>query len=166
MNKPPNTLVDRPSHRDWTIWLAGIFVAVAQLWDVVDIYVVDRGIYRVLGLQGSIMTLLAELLLAAMTATFIVVVLTTTRRAVRSWRYQHYLTRNVTILASPAAERRPSGSHSPNESLIPLEGPGEANGTHEHLPSPRRIQAPARLRFGQDRTATATRSERGLPGRS
>lgn len=166
MNKPPSTLVDRPARRDWAIWLACFFVAVAHLWDVVDIYLLDRRIYAVLGPQGSAMTLLAELLLAAMTATFIVVVLTTARRAIRSWRYQRYLTRNVTILTSPAAERPTLRPHTPNGEPIAVPRPSEPSGPLEGLPSRRPKPALVRARFNGDRAATSTGAEESLHGRA
>ncbi|MDQ4129635.1 MAG: hypothetical protein M3133_01360 [Actinomycetota bacterium] len=147
MKKPPSTLVDRPAYRDWTIWVASVFVSVAHLWDVVDIYVLDRRIYRVLGPQGSLMTLLAELLLAAMTATFVVVVLTTSRRTARNWRYQRYLTQNVTILTS-ASDRRGPAPHAPIEAPVPPSA----------LPSPRPRPVLVRLRFhGGQRGASSGR---------
>ncbi|MFN2556109.1 MAG: hypothetical protein ABR592_04440 [Nitriliruptorales bacterium] len=164
MKKPSSTLVDRPAHRDWTIWAASVLVAVAHLWDVVDIYVLDRRIYRVLGPQGSLMTLLAELLLAAMTATFVVVVLTTTRRAIRSWRYQRYLMQNVTILTSAGSARRALRSHAPSAVPISLASNGPS-GERESLPSPRPRPALVRLRFSGDQGGPSTGAEGSLPGK-
>lgn len=162
MNKPPHTLVDRPARRDWTIWLAAVVVAVAHLWDVVAIYVLDPETFRVLGPQGYVVALLAELLLAAMTGTFVVVVSTTTRRAVRNWRYERYLARNVTILTSPARERR-TLPPTPNGAPLPQRS-SESRGTREGLPSPRPRPALVRLRFQGDRSATSTGTDSSLHG--
>ncbi|MDP8928809.1 MAG: hypothetical protein M3O70_09600 [Actinomycetota bacterium] len=160
LNKPPRTLVDRPAHRDWTIWLAGVVVAVAHLWDVVDIYLLDRHIYQVLGPQGSAVTLLAELLLAAMTGTFVVVVLTTTRRTLRNWRYERYLARNVTILTSPARERR---TPSPNGAPLPQSG-GSEREMREGLPSPSPTPGLIPLRFNDDKSPTSAAVDPGWHG--
>ncbi len=170
MNKPPLTLVDRPARRDWTIWLAGVVVAVAHLWDVVDIYLLDRRIYGVLGAQGSAVTLLAELLLAAMTGTFVVVVLTTSRRAVRNWRYQRYLAQNVTILTSSASGRRGHGDrrrpipHPPSGAPVSLSA-AQSDGMGEALPSPRPRPAPVRLRFNGSEGEASSGAEGSLHGR-
>ncbi|MDP8929474.1 MAG: hypothetical protein M3O70_13125 [Actinomycetota bacterium] len=163
MNRPPSTLVDRPAHRDWTIWVAGVIVTVAHLWDVVEIYLLDRRIYQVLGPQLSAATLLAELVLAAMTGTFVVVVLTTTRRAVRKWRYERYLARNVTILTSPARERRTLRPNIPNGSPLP-QPDGESGGMREGLPSPRPRPALVRLRFDDDKSPTSPAVDPGWHG--
>ncbi len=164
MNKPPSTLVDRPAHRDWTIWLAGLVVAVAHLWDVVGIYLLDPKTLRVLGPQGFVIALLAELLLAAMTGTFVVVVLTTTRRVVRRWRHERYLARNVTILTSPARERRTLRPHTPSEAPLPQSSGGEPPGTREGLPSPRPRPALVRVRFDDDKSPTSAGVDPGWHG--
>ncbi|MDQ3932462.1 MAG: hypothetical protein M3252_06465 [Actinomycetota bacterium] len=164
MNKPPSTLIDRPAHRDWTIWLAGVVVAVGHLWDVVEIYLLDRQIYYMLGAQGYAVTLLAELLLAAMTGTFVVVVLTTTRRAIRNWRYGRYLARNVTILTSPVQERRTLRPRSPNGAPLPQSNGGTPRGAPGGLPSPRPRLALIRPRFNDDTSPTSTGIDPGLHG--
>ncbi len=165
VNKPANTLVDRPAHRDWTIWFAVVFLAVAHLGDVIEIYLLDRQIYRVLGPRGIAMTLVAELLLASMTATFVVVVLTTSRRALRSWRYQRYLRQNVTILTSPARDGREMRPQAPSSAPIPLTSAGEPDGIREGVPSLRRRTALVRLRFDGDEGAASTGSEGSPHGR-
>lgn len=165
MTKPPSTLVDRPAHRDWTVWLAGVVVAVAHLWDVVQIYFLDGRIYEMLGPQGYMVTLLAELLFAAMTGTFVVIVLTTSRRAIRNCRYRRYLTRNVTILTSTAGERRALRPHTPSGAPHPLQDSSQHSGIGEGVASSRPRPDLVRLRFNGGQAATSTGVEESRHGR-
>lgn len=163
MNKPPSTLVDRPAQRDWTIWFAGAFVAITHLWDVVSIYLLDPETFQVLRPQGYVVALVAELLLAAMTGTFIVVVLTTSRRGIRNRRYRRYLVRNVTILTSAASARPPLLPHTPSGAPS-LEAVSEARGISQGLPSPRPRLAVIRQRFNDGKSANSTGTDRGWHG--
>lgn len=94
MRSPPTTLVDRPVHLDWAVWFASV-PAGLNLWDVTRIYLLEAEVWGVLGVQGASVALLAEILMTAMATTFVGVVLTACRRAVRNWRFRRYLQRTL-----------------------------------------------------------------------
>lgn len=112
MSKPPNTLVDRPIYRDWAVWVAAA-VAAAMLKQIVGIYLLKSDIWVVLGNRGAGTALAMELLITAMTATFIGVVLTSIRRALRNWWFRRHLKRHVEFITPVSArngEAHPSQS--------------------------------------------------------
>ncbi len=107
MSKPPTTLIDRPAYRDWAVWLAGL-ATVKNLWDVVDIYLLQPGIWDTLGTRGAVTALVVELLFVSMLATFVGVVVTTLRRSARKWLFRRHLHRNVEFLTpvTPRSDTR------------------------------------------------------------
>lgn len=127
MSKPPNTLLDRPVHRDWAVWVA-LAVAAAMLWQVVGIYLRTPDIWKVLGDRGASTALFMEFLITAMAATTVGVVLTCMRRAVRKLWFRRQLRRNVEFL-TPASSRNGETS---------LARPSDGAGSSPQLVSDRR----------------------------